>query len=123
MLEVAAELFLLAGALCRKLWKVGFMMARIEPPLLITSASCCRNRRFGRARRQSHSAMHRDFIVVAIPAKDEAERIRACLLALARQTCRPHAVLVLANNCSDGTPAIASENGAGAALPIACGMP
>lgn len=53
--------------------------------------------------------MHSDFIVVAIPAKDEAERIGACLLALARQTCRPHAVLVLANNCSDGTPAIASR--------------
>ena len=53
--------------------------------------------------------MRRGFIVVAIPAKDEAERIGACLLALARQTCRPHAVLVLANNCSDRTPAIASE--------------
>ena len=59
--------------------------------------------------------MHGDFIVVAIPAKDEAERIRACLLALARQSCRPHAVLVLANNCSDGTPAIAS--GMAPALP------
>jgi glycosyltransferase involved in cell wall biosynthesis len=52
--------------------------------------------------------MHRDFIVVAIPAKNEAERIRACLLSLARQTCHPHAVLVLANNCSDATPAIAA---------------
>ncbi len=59
--------------------------------------------------------MHSDFIVVAIPAKDEAERIGACLLALARQTCRPHAVLVLANNCSDGTPAIAA--GMASALP------
>lgn len=46
--------------------------------------------------------------VVAIPAKDEAERITPCLLALAHQTCRPHAVLLLANNCRDGTPAIAS---------------
>ena len=59
--------------------------------------------------------MHQDFIVVAIPAKDEAERIGACLLGLARQTCRPHAVVVLANNCSDGTPAIAS--GMAPALP------
>ena len=53
--------------------------------------------------------MNRGFVVVAIPAKDEAERIVACLLGLARQTCRPHAVVVLANNCSDGTPAIASD--------------
>jgi glycosyltransferase involved in cell wall biosynthesis len=52
--------------------------------------------------------MHQDLIVVALPAKDEAERIGACLRALARQTCRPHTVMVLANNCSDGTPAIAS---------------
>ncbi len=54
--------------------------------------------------------MHRDSdsIVVAIPAKDEAERIGACLLALADQTRCPHAVVLFANNCSDATPAIAS---------------
>jgi hypothetical protein len=52
--------------------------------------------------------MHRGFIAVAIPAKNEAERIAACLVALARQTFRPHAVLLLANNCSDGTLAIAA---------------
>jgi len=59
--------------------------------------------------------MHQDRIVVAIPAKDEAERIGACLLALASQTCRPDTVLVLANNCSDGTPTIAL--GLASALP------
>jgi glycosyltransferase involved in cell wall biosynthesis len=53
--------------------------------------------------------MHQDLIVTAIPAKDEAQRIGACLLALARQTCRPHAVLVLANNCRDETTAIVSR--------------
>jgi hypothetical protein len=52
--------------------------------------------------------MQGDFIVVALPAKDEAECIAACLIGLARQTCRPHAVLLLANNCRDGTPAIAA---------------
>jgi hypothetical protein len=62
----------------------------------------------GRAPRRSHSGMHEDAIVVALPAKDEAERIGACLLGLARQTCRPHTVVVLANNCSDETPAIVS---------------
>jgi hypothetical protein len=52
--------------------------------------------------------MNQGFVVVAIPAKDEAERIGACLLGLARQTCCPHAVVVLANNCSDGTAGIVS---------------
>jgi hypothetical protein len=51
--------------------------------------------------------MHRGCIV-AIPTKDEAERIAACLIALARQTCRPQAVLLLVNNCRDGTAAVAA---------------
>jgi hypothetical protein len=51
--------------------------------------------------------MRRGCIIVAIPAKDEAERIADCLFALARQTWRPEDVLLLANNCSDKTPEIA----------------
>lgn len=57
------------------------------------------------------SATYRDAVVVGIPAKDEAERIGACLLALAHQTCRPDAVLLLANNCRDGTAAVAAAMG------------
>jgi GT2 family glycosyltransferase len=53
--------------------------------------------------------MRQGFTVVAVPARDEAERIVACLLALARQTRRPDSVLVLANDCTDGTAAIASR--------------
>ena len=45
--------------------------------------------------------------VVAIPARDEADRIEACLYALARQTRHADAVLLLANNCIDGTSAVA----------------
>jgi Glycosyl transferase family 2 len=42
--------------------------------------------------------------IVAIPARDEEERIGACLGALAEQVdAGPFAVLVLANNCSDRT--------------------
>src|SRR5689334_14243785 len=51
--------------------------------------------------------MRRGFLTVAIPAKDEAEHVAACLFALARQTWRPHNVLLLANNCSDSTSEIA----------------
>lgn len=47
--------------------------------------------------------------VVAIPAKDEEERIGACLLALARQTSMPDVVLLLLNNCTDRTEAAARE--------------
>jgi glycosyltransferase involved in cell wall biosynthesis len=45
--------------------------------------------------------------VVAIPARDEADRIEACLWALARQTRQADAVLLLANNCTDRTSAVA----------------
>jgi hypothetical protein len=53
--------------------------------------------------------------VVAIPAKDEADRIVACLGALAAQRRQSGAplppglfeVVLLANNCGDGTPALA----------------
>jgi hypothetical protein len=44
---------------------------------------------------------------VAIPARDESDRIEPCLCALARQTRQADAVLLLANNCIDGTTAIA----------------
>ena len=47
-------------------------------------------------------------VVVAIPAKDEADRIEACLKRLSRQTyLRRFGVVVLANNCSDSTAALA----------------
>ena len=45
--------------------------------------------------------------IVAIPAKNEADRIGPCLLALAGQTWRPDAVLLLLNDCTDGTATVA----------------
>jgi Glycosyl transferase family 2 len=44
---------------------------------------------------------------VAIPVRDEAERIGPCLLALNQQVRRPDGVLLLLNNCADRTEAIA----------------
>lgn len=46
-------------------------------------------------------------IVVAIPVRDEAERIAACLMALGCQTHLPTAVVLLLNNCTDMTEMIA----------------
>ena len=47
-------------------------------------------------------------LVVAIPANNEAERIGACLAALAAQRGAPSvSTIVLANNCTDGTASIA----------------
>ena len=44
--------------------------------------------------------------IVAIPVRDEAERIAACLTALDRQSRRPDAVVLMLNNCTDATEAI-----------------
>ncbi len=66
--------------------------------------------------RHRHDRRH-PTTVVAIPAKDEADRISACLLALARQTRTPDGVLLLLNNCSDLTEAIARN--LSATLPFA----
>jgi glycosyltransferase involved in cell wall biosynthesis len=44
--------------------------------------------------------------VVAIPVRDEAKRIGNCLAALSRQSLPPSHVVVLLNNCSDGTAAV-----------------
>jgi glycosyltransferase involved in cell wall biosynthesis len=46
-------------------------------------------------------------IVVAIPVKNEADRIGPCLRSLGRQTVMPCAVLLLLNNCTDETDAAA----------------
>ena len=45
--------------------------------------------------------------IVAIPAWNEAARITACLTAIANQIRPPTAVVLLANNCTDGTEAVA----------------
>ncbi len=49
----------------------------------------------------------RKSIVVAIPVKDEAQRIGRCLSTLARQTVPADHVVLLLNNCTDGTAAAA----------------
>lgn len=47
---------------------------------------------------------------VAIPARNEEARIGGCLEALTDQSTRePYAVLVLANNCTDGTAAVVRD--------------
>jgi GT2 family glycosyltransferase len=45
--------------------------------------------------------------VVAIPARDEADRIGPCLIALNEQIQPPDAVVLLLNNCSDASETIA----------------
>jgi GT2 family glycosyltransferase len=47
--------------------------------------------------------------VVAIPVRDEADRIGACLTALNAQTQPPDAVVLLLNNCTDRSEAIVRE--------------
>lgn len=61
----------------------------------------------------------RDDVIVAIPARDEEERIGACLSALAAQeTETSFAVLVLANNCRDRTVELVRAFGRDAAFDL-----
>lgn len=48
-------------------------------------------------------------ISVIIPAYNEAKRLPACLDALAAQTVRPHEVIVVDNDSSDGSAAVAAQ--------------
>ena len=51
-------------------------------------------------------------LTVLVPAHDEALTIEATLASLWGQTRRPDRVVVVADNCTDETPAIAREHGA-----------
>jgi len=57
-------------------------------------------------------------VVVAIPAKNEADWIGRCLDALAQQTRQADAVLLLLNNCTDGIAGIAHAYAAVARFPL-----
>jgi glycosyltransferase involved in cell wall biosynthesis len=46
-------------------------------------------------------------VVVAIPARNEADRIEPCLVAVAAQTRPPDTVVLLLNNCDDASEATA----------------
>jgi GT2 family glycosyltransferase len=46
---------------------------------------------------------HETDIVVAIPVRNEQDTLGGCLAALARQTRRPRAIVLLLNNCTDGS--------------------
>ncbi len=54
----------------------------------------------------------RPHITVLVPAHDEADRIAATLEGLRRQTLPPTRVVVVADNCSDETVAVARAAGA-----------
>jgi hypothetical protein len=70
----------------------------------------CRRRFLGTPQSYSHGdprAWRDRTVVVAVPAKGEADRIGGCLRALERQTRHPDAVLLLLNNCSDLSETVA----------------
>lgn len=52
------------------------------------------------------------YVTVLVPAHDEGDQIAATLEGLRRQTLRPTRVVVIADNCSDETVAIARSAGA-----------
>jgi glycosyl transferase family 2 len=58
-------------------------------------------------RRLSTQVSARGETVVAIPVRNEFERIGSCLTALSEQTMVPDIVVLLLNNCDDGTADVA----------------
>jgi len=50
--------------------------------------------------------------VVAIPVRDEEQRLSACLSALSRQTIPAHDILLLLNNCRDNSLQVAKSHAA-----------
>jgi len=57
-------------------------------------------------------AVDRSRLVVVVPAHDEQAALPGTLRSLRRQTVRPADVLVVADNCTDGTAAVARAFGA-----------
>src|SRR6202167_4736128 len=58
-------------------------------------------------------------IVVAIPVKDEADRIGNCLRALSFQTgSSQYQVVLLLNNCTDDTAVVVKNVAAGLPIPV-----
>lgn len=51
-------------------------------------------------------------VSVVIPVKDDAPRLRACLEALARQTCPPEEIVVVDNGSRDDSAQVARDRGA-----------
>ena len=60
-----------------------------------------------KGRLETGTATREPCVVVGIPVRNEAERVGSCLLALAAQTRLPYAVVLLLNNCTDQTEAVA----------------
>ncbi|MGI8867488.1 MAG: glycosyltransferase family 2 protein [Mycobacteriales bacterium] len=64
------------------------------------------------APRRLTSGRHQVHVTAVIPAHDEAANIAATLRSLTSQTVRPVRVVVVADNCTDATAAIARAHGA-----------
>jgi len=73
-----------------------------------------------------NSGPHRPYVIIAIPAKNEADRIAACLAALAMQRDKrgmpipagTFEVLIYVNNSNDRTAAVARETAAALPHPV-----
>lgn len=62
-------------------------------------------------------------ISVVVPVKDDAVELEACLRALARQTLRPHEVIVVDNGSADASRAVAERHGARVVVEPRPGIP
>ncbi|MEU6771707.1 glycosyltransferase family 2 protein [Streptomyces sp. NPDC046759] len=92
-------------------------MLDLAAPTAADPARGTRSRRAGRhATRRAHAAREepavRPRLAVLIPAHDEEDRIAAAIEGLWKQARRPDLIVVVADNCTDGTADIAAAHGA-----------
>lgn len=81
----------------------------LEPPVNTTAPHTPRHRAEAAARPADGPAVR---VVVVIPAHDEEQALRATVASLTAQTRRPDRVLVVSDNSTDATVAVARATGA-----------
>src|SRR5438477_1526100 len=74
--------------------------------------SATRRSNYGEQVMRESGSLPAAYVMVVIPAHNEAASIRATLLSLRQQTRPPDEVLVVCDNCTDDTAAIAAACGA-----------
>jgi cellulose synthase/poly-beta-1,6-N-acetylglucosamine synthase-like glycosyltransferase len=89
------------------------LLVMLLPLAVLTGLLCVQaTAAVGKERKKKHSRTPRPSIAVLVPAHDEGEGIKDTLLSIQSQLARGDRLLVVADNCTDSTAAVAAACGA-----------